>query len=74
MSSPRFEAFLARLYADEAFLERFLASPQEAATEAALDEREKEAAINIDRVGLIMAARSYRAKREHRRRAKRLLW
>jgi hypothetical protein len=74
MSSPRFEAFLARLYADEAFLERFLASPAEATTEAALDEREKSAATNIDRVGLVMAARSYRAKRAGHRRTGRAPW
>ena len=74
MSSPRFEAFLARLYVDESFLKRFLASPAEAMSEAALDERERRAATGIDRVGLVMAARSYRAKRQRFRRAKRSLW
>jgi hypothetical protein len=66
MSSPRFETFLARLYCDEAFLDRFLASPDTAAAEAGLDEREKRAAAAIDRVGLMMAAQSYRAKRQQR--------
>jgi hypothetical protein len=69
MSSPRFEAFLARLYSDDSFLERFLASPAEAATEAGLDEREKMAATRIDRVGLTLAAHSYRSKRSHRQRS-----
>ena len=74
MSSPRFEAFLARLYSDAAFLNRFLDSPAEAMTDAALDEREQLAAINIDRVGLRMAARSYGAKRASRKTARRPLW
>jgi hypothetical protein len=69
MSSPRFETFLARLYCDDAFLNRFLASPDAATTEAGLDEREKLAAAAIDRVGLMMAAQSYRAKREQRNKA-----
>jgi len=64
MSSARFETFLARLYSDEAFLKRFLASPDAAICEAQLDDRERKAASDIDRVGLEMAARSYRAKRQ----------
>ena len=40
MSSPRFEAFLARLYSDAAFLNRFLDAPDEAMSDAELDERE----------------------------------
>ncbi len=66
MSSHRFETFLARLYSEDAFLHRFLASPDIATTEAGLDEREKLAAAAIDRVGLMMAAQSYRAKRQGR--------
>ena len=69
MSSPRFETFLARLYSDAAFLERFLASPAEAMMQAGLDEREKMAASQIDRVGLTLAARSYRSKRAQRQRS-----
>jgi cobalt-zinc-cadmium efflux system protein len=67
MSSPRFETFLARLYSDEAFLERFLTTPAAAIAEANFDDRERIAATNIDRVGLAMAARSYRAKRHRSR-------
>jgi hypothetical protein len=66
MSSPRFEAFLARLYSEAAFLDRFLAAPESAMSEAGLDAREREAAIAIERVGLQMAARSYAAKRSAR--------
>ena len=74
MSSPRFEAFLARLYVDEHFLNRFLAHPRQAMSEAALDERERSAAAGIDRTGLLLAARSYRAKRQRSRRARPSLW
>ncbi len=71
MSSARFETFLARLYCDAAFLDRFLASPDETAAEAGLSEHERRAAAAIDRVGLKMAVRSYRAKRQHRSRGAR---
>ena len=74
MSSPRFEAFLARLYVDEDFLNRFLAHPRQAMSEAALDERERSAAAGIDRTGLMLAARSYRAKRQRSGRARPSLW
>jgi hypothetical protein len=66
VSSPRFEAFLARLYSEPAFLDRFLSAPEQAMSEAGLDAREREAAIAIERVGLQMAARSYAAKRSAR--------
>jgi hypothetical protein len=74
MSSPRFESFLARLYSDDEFLNRFLASPDQAMTDFGLDDREKLAAGNIDRVGLMMAARSYRIKRQSRRPSRRSFW
>jgi hypothetical protein len=67
MSSPRFEAFLARLYSDSEFLGRFMRAPDEAAREAGLDPRELLAAAAIDRAGLLMAARSYELKRSARR-------
>ncbi len=68
MSSLRFEAFLARLYSDRAFLERFLSEPDSAMAAAHLDSRERRAAAEMDRVGLMMAARSYAFKRQRRRR------
>ena len=67
MSSQRFETFLARLYSDGRFLERFLRSPEVVVREVGLDPREQRAAIDIDRAGLLMAARSYEYKRAARR-------
>jgi hypothetical protein len=66
MSSPQFEAFLARLYADRPFLERFLADPGKAMAEARLDPRERRAAAAIDRPSLLLAAHSYECKRNAR--------
>jgi hypothetical protein len=68
MSSPQFEAFLARLYCDRDFLEAFMRESESVLKEAGLSEREKQAAIDIDRAGLLMAARSFEAKRRARRR------
>ena len=67
MSSPRFEAFLARLYAEREFLDEFMRAPERATREMGLDAREQQAALAIDRAGLLMAARSYELKREGRR-------
>ena len=66
MSARDLEAFLARLYADEAALARFLADPPAAFAAAALTPDERAALLAIDRPGLVMAARSYRAKRSGR--------
>ena len=63
MSSPAFEAFLARLYTDEALLAAFLREPGETARGAGLDAASVAALCAIDRDGLTMAARSFRAKR-----------
>lgn len=67
MSSPALEAFLARLYTDEALLRSFLQSPDEIAGAAGLDSDAIAALREIDPDGLVMAARSYRAKRAHLR-------
>jgi uncharacterized protein (DUF3084 family) len=67
MSSPALEAFLARLYADEVALSQFLADPDAVPASAGLDPAERAALAAIDRVGLVMAARSFRAKRAGRR-------
>ena len=64
MSSPAFEAFLARLYTDEALLAEFLKSPEQAARAAGLDDPLVAALLGVDRDALVMAARSFRAKRE----------
>jgi hypothetical protein len=63
MSSPAIEAFLARLYTDGALLTAFLEAPDETARAAGLDAAAIAALCAIDRDGLAMAARSFRAKR-----------
>ena len=73
MSSQQFETFLARLYSDIGFRERFLVSPQQVAAEAGLGEHEQRAALGIDKPGLLMAARSYEFKRAGRRSRRSLL-
>jgi hypothetical protein len=73
MSSQQFETFLARLYTDREFRERFLGAPQQVAAEAGLGEDEQRAAVEIDQPGLLMAARSYEFKRAGRRSRRRLL-
>ena len=67
MSSPAFEAFLARLYTDEALLAAFLREPEETARAAGLDAAAIAALQTVDRDGLLMAARSFRAKRASRK-------
>ena len=71
MSSPRFEALLARLYVDAELRRRFLADPRAAAREAGLDPADAEALARIDRAGLALAARSFAAKRAARGRGRR---
>ena len=63
MSSPAFEAFLARIYADAAARERFLADRRGEAARAGLSAREVEALERIDAEGLRLAAESFAAKR-----------
>jgi hypothetical protein len=67
MSSPRLEAFLARLYTEETDLAGFLAAPAASAAAAGLDAGEVAALTTIDRDGLVMAARSFHAKRSRAR-------
>jgi hypothetical protein len=73
MSSPRLEAFLASLYTDEASLAAFIRAPAETARAAGLDDADVSAMVAADRVGLVMAAASYRAKRARRNGRRRLL-
>ncbi|HEX5082139.1 MAG TPA: hypothetical protein VFY40_08840 [Blastocatellia bacterium] len=63
MSAARLEAFLAKIYVDEESRERFLADPRGEAAKAGLGEREIEALEKIDRVGLVLGARSIQGKR-----------
>jgi hypothetical protein len=74
MSSPRLEAFLARLYADEHARHAFLSNPHSSAAAAGLDADEVAALVAVDRDGLIMAARSFEAKRRGHRRHRLMRW
>jgi len=73
VSSPHLEAFLARLYTEEAALAEFLRVPAETARVAGLDGAEVAALVGADRVGLVMAAASFRAKRARRKSRRRML-
>jgi hypothetical protein len=63
MSAPALETLLARLYSDAAFRARFLADPLGVSKQAGLAEAEALALARIDRVGLELAAESYKRKR-----------
>ncbi|PKB20815.1 hypothetical protein [Janthinobacterium sp. 64] len=63
MSSPALETLLARLYTDDALRAAFLLDPRAQALLHGLSPEEAEAMAAMDRVGLQMAAASYRAKR-----------
>ena len=63
MSSPALETYLARLYTDDALRAAFLLEPRAQALLHGLSQQEAEAMAAMDRVGLQMAAASYRAKR-----------
>jgi hypothetical protein len=66
LSTADVEAFLARLYTDEDFLVRFLDTPREALAQESLSDEERAALAAIDRSELMLAANSYRHKRENR--------
>jgi hypothetical protein len=68
MTSPAFEAFLARIYVDAEARERFLENPRAAALSTGLTESEASALERIDRTGLALAAESLEAKRGGRAR------
>jgi 2-hydroxychromene-2-carboxylate isomerase len=74
MSSRALEGFLARLYTDESSLAEFLRRPAEIARAAGLNDAEVLALEGADHVGLVMAARSFRAKRRRRRKHRGLFW
>ena len=63
MSTPRFEAFLARVLVDGKFRTTFLADSAQVARAAGLDPAECDALMRIDRAGLLMAAESLQRKR-----------
>ena len=61
MSSPRLEAFLARLYTDEASLAAFIRAPADTARDAGLDDADVSAMVAADHIGLVMAAAARRS-------------
>jgi len=71
VSSPALETYLALLYTDEAKRHAFLQAPQAQALLHGLSPQEALALAAIDRIGLQMAAASFRHKRAaHARHAK----
>ncbi|APA68073.1 MULTISPECIES: hypothetical protein [unclassified Janthinobacterium] len=63
MSSPALETYLAQLYTDDALRRAFLLAPHAQALLHGLSAQEADAMAAMDRIGLQMAAASYRAKR-----------
>ena len=63
MTTPAFEAFLARLYTDASALERFLRDPHGEARNAGLTGAEQDAVAAVNRDALIAAAHGFDRKR-----------
>jgi hypothetical protein len=63
MSSIPFETFLARLFADSDFRENYLRDPRRVVEKQGFEPHEQAEALAIDRAGLVLAARSFAAKR-----------
>jgi hypothetical protein len=63
MTSPAFEAFLAKIYTDPEARTQFLAGPLAAAQRSGLTQSECDALARIDRTGLEMTAASLARKR-----------
>lgn len=74
MSTQRMEEVLARLYADQEERERYLRDPAGYAGDCGLDDEERRALVALDRTGLVMAARSYAAKRAGHAARRRPAW
>jgi hypothetical protein len=66
MSTPEFEAFLARLYTDTDFRTRFFADRRGVASAVGLTEPQIESLITIDAEGLTLAAKGFEKKRARR--------
>ena len=62
MDDARLEGFLARLYTDAGFLERFIEEPQRVAREAGLSDTQVQSVLAMDMADLRLAAGGYRAK------------
>ncbi len=74
MSAAVVEELLARLYTDASLCENFLCDAKRAIADLALTSDERRALMEMDRVGLKMAASSYAAKRMHHRSAHAPRW
>lgn len=69
MSTPRLEAFLAKIYVDEDARRRFLADPRGEALRAGLNDADVAALETMDLVGLELTVRSLTHKRAGRRKS-----
>jgi len=70
MNAANFEAFLAKLYADDEARARFLADPRAEASRAGLSDEQCLALESIDFAGLQLAADSFAKKRAAQRKSK----
>jgi hypothetical protein len=68
MSTPEFEAFVARLYTDSVFRGRFLSDRRGTAVTAGLTEGQIASVIAVDAEGLVLAAKGFEKKRERHQR------
>ena len=66
MSTPEFEAFLARIYVDSAARARFIRDPRGESLRAGLTQEQAAALEAIDCEALELTASSFRAKRDRK--------
>lgn len=66
MSTPEFEAFLARLYTDQTLRAKFLLDREGEARAAGLSEQQVASLIELDADALEAAAASFARKRDHK--------
>jgi hypothetical protein len=64
VNSPEIELFLARLYTDKILLERFISNPVGEMQKQRVSEKSIVDLSSVDMQGLIMAANSYKHKRQ----------
>lgn len=67
MTAITLEAFLARIYVDDAARSKFLADPYGEALKAGLTAEETEEVASVDRLGLELFSQSLEHKRNKRR-------
>ena len=66
MNAQLFEAYLAKIYVDAKARTAFLSDPLGEAARAGLDTEEAQALQKIDLVGLTLASRSFKKKRQRK--------